>query len=470
MEFTEFVNILKPIIGGADTTHSFVRTLFDVVATEEGRPLLNDVKESTYKNYFNGLIKITKMAQRISPYLEPEEFVAYLNVFSDATAQQIVDAFTPFIGGLNPSNMSEKVAYFFCDIIRTAATAEKKKSTPKSAKKDGVKTPHDILEEKVLASGQAVADAWGEAVSRLVTPSTTTDAKNTSCKLDEKKLNQKDLAFLERFRNQVEPLFIYCMEHDPTAVGTKISLADEINDFLLSWKYDVRKIQDSCFRTIVIDSMQVLDDYTYYLSDKFLRWIPDTDILWFRNESPEEGDQLRDVLRPETFKKRTEMRDIYVRLYPIPKDDEENKTDDVNAIQLPEEDTNGEYPYLSEDTILLKEFTADYDEIMVTMIGENYSSSLIDMTLPSKIQDLYTTKWKSKADSFLDLSLKSNVFGLLGELNKLSESFLSASFDTSFIKDTRVKIRNLYVKLHPDLFSGAFPYDAFIDDWNDGEF
>lgn len=469
MEFKVFAKKLKNIIGGASNNQRFTKTLFETMMNDSGPELIKGTSPDTFKSYFNGNTGISKIARTVLANLnDNDEFISYLEGFGDTTAQLLTDEFAQDIEDINAINAAEKITELFLEILREASG--KKKSTPKSAKKDDVKTPHDILEEKILASGQAVADAWGEAVSRLVTPSTTTHAKNTSRKLDEKKLTQKDLAFLERFRNQVEPLFIYCMEHDPTAVGTKISLADEINDFLLSWKYDVRKIQDSCFRTIVIDSMQVLDDYTYFLSDKFLRWIPDTDILWFRNESPEEGNQLRDVLRPETLKKRTEMRDIYVRLYPIPEDDEENKTDDVNTIQLPDEDTNGEYTYLSEDTILLKEFTADYDDIMVTMIGENYSSSLIDMTLPSKIQDLYTTKWKSKADSFLDLSLKSNVFGLLGELNKLSESFLSGSFDTSFIKGTRVKIRNLYVKLHPHSFSGAFPYDAFIDDWNDGEF
>lgn len=127
-----------------------------------------------------------------------------------------------------------------------------------------MKTPHDILTEKVLASGQAVADVLGKAISNLADPTTV-----TTDKLDESKLTSKDIAFLKRFRNQVEPLLTYCMYHDPTGEGTKLSLADEINDFLQSWKYDVRKIQDLCFRKIVIDAMQVLGDYTYYLSDKF---------------------------------------------------------------------------------------------------------------------------------------------------------------------------------------------------------
>lgn len=148
----------------------------------------------------------------------------------------------------------------------------------------------------------------------------------------------------------------------------------------------------------------------------------------------------------------------------------ENSTSVTDTIEIPEKQSSDDYPYSSEDKILLQDFTADYDEIMVTMVGENYAVSLIDMTLPSKIQELYTAKWKSKADAFLDLSLKSNVFGLLGELNKLSESFLAGSLESPSIKNTRTKIRNLYVKLHPDLFAGGFPYDAFIDDWEDGEF
>lgn len=299
----------------------------------------------------------------------------------------------------------------------------------------------------------------GKTISNLADSTTV-----TTDKLDESKLTSKDIAFLERFRNQVEPLLTYCMDHDPTGEGTKLSLADEINDFLQSWKYDVRKIQDTCFRNIVINAMQVLGDYTYYLSDKFLRLIPDTDILWFRNESIEEGNQLRDVLRPETLKKRTEMRDIYVRLYPIPED-----VEDTNPIELPEEVPSTELPFTLEDNQLLQEFTYDYDEIMLTLIGDNYSTALIDMTLPCKIKDLYENKWSIKANDFIDLSLKSNAFALLGELNTLNNSLTSGSPVSHSLKGSRTKIRNLYVKLHPASFDNSYPYDAFIDDWNDGE-
>lgn len=458
MEFTEFAQKIKPIIGGSYSTHVFTRTLFESIITEDGLLEIEDISENTFKAYYNGKTKITRISQRILPYIDPEQFIAYLDSFPEATTQRLCDAFISKIVDIDLYNAAEKIAYYFEEILTTAA-AQKRKSTPKSAKKDNEKTPHEILTEKILASGQAIADVWGKAISNLVDSATSTDT------LDETTLNPQDCAFLERFKSQVEPLLTYCMDHDPTAEGTKLSLADEINDFLQSWKYDVRKIQDTCLRKIVIDAMQVLGDYTYYISDKFLRWVPDTDILWFRNESIEEGNQLRDVLRPETIKKRTEMKNIYMRLYPIPED---NK--DKNALEIPSKNPTEESSYSPADNLLLQEFTSDYDEIMVVLIGENYAESLIDMTLPCKIKDMYENKWISKADTFADPSLKSYVFSLLGELNNISNSFLTDGSVTPSFGNARTKIRNLYVKLHPDQFTVTFPYDAFIDDWNDGEY
>lgn len=137
---------------------------------------------------------------------------------------------------------------------------------------------------------------------------------------------------------------------------------------------------------------------------------------------------------------------------------------------LPEEHPSEKYMYSSEDMALLREFTADYDKTMLTLISENYADSLTDMTLPNVIRDLYSAKWESKANDFFDPTLKSYVFGLLGELNTLSNSFFSNTAQAPSMRSTRTKIRNLYVRLHPDSFDVAFPNEAFIDDWDDGEF
>lgn len=196
------------------------------------------------------------------------------------------------------------------------------------------------------------------------------------------------------------------------------------------------------------------DTTAQLLADEFVDDIPNISAA---NASTKITELFLEILKEASGKKKS-----------TPKSAENYNIDD--SIEIPEKQFPNEYPYSSEDKLLLQEFTSDYDELMVTMIGENYTTSLIDMSLPSKVQELYKTKWHSKADAFIDPTLKSYVFGLLGELNQLSSSLLLGSGEPFSIKSTRIKIRNLYVKLHPNSFSGAFPYDAFIDDWDDGEY
>ena len=314
MEFKVFAKKLKNVIGGKSNTKIFTKTIFETMMNESGPELLADTSQDTFKAYFNGNTSISKVAALILANLsDDDEFPSYLEGFGDTTAQLLADEFKNDIPDINSVNASLKITELFLEILKEAAGKEK--STPKSADK----TPHDVLEEKILASGQAVAVAWGNAVSNLVNG-------------------------LDGNRN----------------AGT-------------------------------------------------------------------------------------------------------------TSVQLPEEQVD-ESTYSSEDELLLEEFTADYDEIMVTLIGENYAASLIDMTLPCKIKDLYETKWASKANTVVDPSLKSYIFGLLGELNNISNSFLVDGTVSPFLGNTRTKIRNLYVKLHPNQFVGAFPYHAFIDDWDDGEY
>lgn len=314
MEFKVFAKKLKNVIGGKSNTKLFTKTIFESMMNESGPELLADTSLETFKSYFNGNTSISKVAALILANLnEDDEFSSYLEGFGETTAQLLADEFKNDIPDINSVNASFKITDLFLEILKEAAGKEK--STPKSADK----TPHNILEEKILVSGQAVANAWGNAVNNLV---------------------------------------------------------NELNG---------------------------------------------------------------------------------------------TSTTGTTNVQLPEERVD-ESPYSSEDKLLLEEFTSDYDEIMVTLIGENYAASLIDMTLPCKIKDLYETKWMSKTDTFADPSLKSYVFGLLGELNNISNSFLVSGSVPPFLGSSRTKIRNLYVKLHPDRFAGIFPYDAFIDDWDDGEY
>ena len=135
-------------------------------------------------------------------------------------------------------------------------------------------------------------------------------------------------------------------------------------------------------------------------------------------------------------------------------------------IHLPEEQESKDIPYSDEDQLLLAEFTSDYDAIMSKIIGENYASAFLEMEITEKIKELYQLKWQIDANKFDNPILKGYIFNLLGELNKISDIFF---ISPSNLKKVRVTIRNLYVKLHPELYTVSFPYEAFIDDWNDGE-
>lgn len=277
MNFAEFVDLTRPIIGGNESTAIYAKTLLEAILTENGKSILDNYKSSTFKAYANGKTSIKRISKAMVQYIDPVEFSTFIFETEEAAQVALCDSFAEFLPNINIENVGDELASLLENIIRTAAKTHKKKP-----------------------------------VSKI----------NTS----------------------------------------------------------------------------------------------------------------------------------------------------TSDIKIPDEQTSTETLYSPEDKMLLQEFTLDYDDIMFTMIGNNYGTSLVDMSLPNKVQVLYKTKWSTKATTFSDPFLKSYVFGLLGELNQLSNSLLLGSEDSLSIKSTRLKIRNLYVKLHPDSFAKTFPYDAVIDDWDDGEF
>lgn len=134
------------------------------------------------------------------------------------------------------------------------------------------------------------------------------------------KLNSSDSVLLQNFRNDCEPTMIYIIEHDPAGSATKVSLLDEIEDIIRVWKYAVRKVENNTLRKTMLSILQTLGAYTEYLSDLYLRYIPDVDALYFRNESFEEGERLREVLQPKTYELREQTVELYKKLFPMPED------------------------------------------------------------------------------------------------------------------------------------------------------
>ena len=175
MEFKDFVQILHPIIGGSSSQAAFVKTLFDVIVTEDGQSALDEQSEVTYRSYFNGQTGISRIAKKISPYIETENFVSYIHDFSDETVSSLCDSFREHLPEIDGFNAGRQLADLFLSILKNAAGA-KRKSAPKDANEGAGKTPYVVLSEKILASGRAMADAWGKAMQAMADDMSGSDA------------------------------------------------------------------------------------------------------------------------------------------------------------------------------------------------------------------------------------------------------------------------------------------------------
>lgn len=139
-----------------------------------------------------------------------------------------------------------------------------------------------------------------------------------------------------------------------------------------------------------------------------------------------------------------------------------SKTNQLNTI---------EELYSETDRLLLQEFTTDYDELVMKCIGINFIDVIIDEPICEKITSLYNNKWCTKADEFESLSLKPYVWALLNHLNELCNTLQPCApyVCSPSLRQIKIKLRNLYVKLHPSDHANIFLYDAIYDDWSLGE-
>lgn len=143
-----------------------------------------------------------------------------------------------------------------------------------------------------------------------------------------------------------------------------------------------------------------------------------------------------------------------------------------SGVKLPEKDTAGgaDSSQLSEDDkTLLKDFHIDFDGILKKCIEGGQSEVWFTDSLSKKIDNLYSEKWKERIPGFEDLGLQSDVLNTIATLQDFCKALDPDSESTgASVRKLRIKLRDNYVKLHPDSYAGLFPYDAFIDDWNEG--
>ena len=134
MLFKDFAKKLYSVFGNGASTHMFTRTLFDAIITDDGKDILDGYAESSYKGFYNGNTSISRISKKINTYVEPMEFSAYIDGFSDAVRENLCTVFQGDIPDIEPDNSGDRLAALFVEIITQAAGANKK-SAPKGASK-----------------------------------------------------------------------------------------------------------------------------------------------------------------------------------------------------------------------------------------------------------------------------------------------------------------------------------------------
>ena len=132
MDFKEFIHRLASVISAGGNTAAFTRSVFEAILSEEGQDILDEYQPSSYKSFYNGQAKITRLARKINAYIEPMSFSDYIYQFSDAAVDNLCTQFSDVLPEITPHNAGDQLANLFVSII-TDAAGTTKKSTPKSA-------------------------------------------------------------------------------------------------------------------------------------------------------------------------------------------------------------------------------------------------------------------------------------------------------------------------------------------------
>lgn len=259
MTFSDFMNRLFPIIGAGSSTHAFTKSIFEVMLEDDDLEIIAGCSKETYKAYFNGSTGISKIAKKICAHMEPENFVAYIDGFSDATRDSLCEVFKDIIPDCDSFNISQKLSELFADILRSAASAKRKPATKKGT------LPEIEIPDK--------------------SPS---DDYSTS------HFSEKDGSLLNDFHTDFDSLIEKCIANNQTDVLFAATLTSNVNSLYdHKWKQLIFQVEDVSLQSDILNTIATLQEFCKVLDP---------------NVASATGPSLR--------KLKIRLRDNYVKLHP----------------------------------------------------------------------------------------------------------------------------------------------------------
>ena len=168
MDFTEFLKKIVTELQGGKNQASFTKEVLEHMMTDEeglhqeALHLLNGYKEPTYRAAYKG--KISGIAKRISPYLEPMVFEDYIHSsLSTGSLQNLCSSFVEDIPDININNAGKKLSIVLNQILKDAASANppsvRREPIPKSdAEKDNVVDCNEELKTYLIKSSSSYSE------------------------------------------------------------------------------------------------------------------------------------------------------------------------------------------------------------------------------------------------------------------------------------------------------------------------
>lgn len=170
MEFSEFAGRLHAIIGAGSSTAAFTKSIIETILSDEAPAITDEYGDDTYKAYFNGNTKITRLAKKVTAYIEPFNFSTYIDEFPDATHDSLVDSFSDALPDATSHDIGEKLAGLFESIIREAAMSKRKspkKAEPVRTLSDDQQTIFDNFKGPLLTFARAADAITHETAERI---------------------------------------------------------------------------------------------------------------------------------------------------------------------------------------------------------------------------------------------------------------------------------------------------------------
>ena len=139
--------------------------------------------------------------------------------------------------------------------------------------------------------------------------------------------SDKDIKLYARFKAGIEQDLHFIISNDPTAVPIDAFLPQRLLGYTLLWEKLVYKIEDKKIHETVSQTVDLINQYRYYLSDQFFRCIPERNILLVRNQSAEDACRNDEILRPETWELRMALFRQFGKMFDIPEAEIETEVD-----------------------------------------------------------------------------------------------------------------------------------------------